>query len=376
MIDTVRFKAPISRTELIELKKHSVESRKTDRRENRILFRYFNSQVKINSYSKEINIFFDEFHPDSIFFELSLPKFYYGTNLFLLEPHQFQEACFALYNILITKFRAFPHYNRWIIQRLDLCYAWKLDNEIQAEELLRILKCYKFPRLKNHPYDDSIYSTSENTTVKIYLKHREYKKHDFRHLIKNGFDFFAYEVYNQSKGVIRFEVEMRKNTLTRKFNNPNLKIRDINTNNITSLLASYFNKLMKNKSTELEDSLTVYHKLEKLYPNRSRALQLFQFYKMYHSTDPQDREIISKYNRSTIYRNIISIKKANVGILADISSISKDFEFTIPSSYAIKPQQRREPLRVDTLPDVRSTNSRTYVASTHQIDLFKKGGEN
>ena len=187
---------------VIENKNRSIATSKVDNNKDHLIFRVYRTDLQLGSYDRNINLFVSESRPNFCFLEFSIPKYYYGNNVYLFYPSSdFQHVLELVENDLIKYFGDFPPIKTWDIFRLDLCYAWKFLDQKTSENVLEVLRSYAFSRKKSHNYDTSIMMTGSTYSVKWYLKKPEYYYHDFLQLLHQHKENYAYEIANVSEGV-------------------------------------------------------------------------------------------------------------------------------------------------------------------------------
>jgi len=332
MIDTMRFKIPLSREEIMELARKSVETRRRDHETGQELLRFYKKEVNLGSYDRKVNLIFSEGYP--LYLEFSLPKYYYGHNVYLLYPSKIKKVLSMVHRNLSDFFGSFPNVDSWLVQRLDLCYSWKFLNEEQAETVLSVLRSFSIGRKDTVNYESSVMWKGTDWSAKYYLKSPEFYVHDFRQLHRNNRYFdLAYNLLETSKGVLRFEVTLRKAQLERDFLKRNIYVSDLTDVKIKELLDKYFKKTIKNRSGDFMTSCEVVDLLSKAY-TPVKAMHLWQFYEAYHDSNPEKRKLLkSKFDRTTIWRYLSDLTKAGVGL--PTGSVFKEFSLTIPSDYAV-----------------------------------------
>ena len=333
MIDTIKFKVQCSEATIEKIKKKSIYTLRTDLKSGEIKLEYYNTSIRVGSYSRCINIFFDEVRGDLIFFEFSLPKFVNGENVSLLDFQDISNAILVLHIALLDHFEEFPDPYTWEITRLDICYAWKFPSQQIAIDVLRSLKNYKYPRHKILNYQDSIYTYSENTTTKFYLKQPEFIKHDYKDISKDDLER-AKDIYQEAEGVLRFEVGMKGKTISRKFKKKHIYINDINYDIILSLLQDYLHTFIKSENKEMLEESQVIARLQTYYKPQ-KALRLFSFYLMFHDDNFQHKDFLASLHRTTIQRNLKALEEAHIGLPYLNNS---NYSISIPSLFA--PQRR------------------------------------
>jgi hypothetical protein len=329
-IDTVKFVVTVDDELFKIIKKDSLETKQHDHRLGVTKLNYFNSKVHIPSYFRGIIVYIDNYKDNTVFFETSLPKLLFNNNLRLITIPEAIFACEYLRNIFIENYGTFPNIYDWRINRMDLCYAWYLENQEHVIMLNNLLSPYIRTRKKLKFYPgESIYASSELGATKFYNKLLEYKKHDFKDLQKINLEY-AYQLLLLSENIYRFEIELRRRQLKKEFDTGILSIENLfKEGTITKILSQSFSNTVDNK-INFSSNLDNYKKLINMYGS-TRAAQLHTFYKDYYSSDPDDRAFLeTQYSRMTIYRNRMAIKKAGLGIKINDNSLSY-LDFKIPS---------------------------------------------
>lgn len=335
MVDTIRFRVKLNDGQFkSRFISKSTEYRKVDNATGLVFFNFFSSDVSIPSHSSGINFFYNASALDSVlYFELSLPKFEFGHNIFLLYPEELPEVVNDLYLFLDSQIPEFPKPSEWEITRLDVCYAWKYETQHDAENVLNYIKAFDFPRKKKTVYQSSVMCKGTDYTVKFYLKRPEYYQHDFKKYLKMGLQSEAYNYLQWSDGVLRFEVTCRKAFLESFFRIKTVKLTDIfDKENIDNLLFFVFRKYIKGYNSDIVNSYDVFQKLKSNYSHR-KALILWQFWKVYHSISEVDKPILAEYDRTTIYRYKRDLERAGIGIKF-VKNLN--FDLKIPSEYSTR----------------------------------------
>jgi len=152
--------------------------------------------------------------------EFSVPKFWYGHNIHLLED--FVGALQTLKAVLEKQFGLKGRGKlldvlSWSVLRADCCYAWRFPSQRMAQGFLDSLKRFHFPRKKPVIRPDSLFWQGNTYSVKAYLKLPEFRAHDRKELLKAQ---AALEWVNHCEaladGVLRFEVTLRYRYLKRQ----------------------------------------------------------------------------------------------------------------------------------------------------------------
>ena len=204
-----------------------------------------------------------------------------------------------------------PTINHWFVQRVDIAICYDLKNQENIKTYINNLNCCNYPRRKlKHYEEESIYLTGSTTTLKIYNKLKEFKKHDIKKF--KDTDFNMSEYLEQIKGFIRFECEIKKRKLTYVYNKKYIRVYSINYKDLKNIWYEEFSKflkMLKNDLSIVNEREAVKERLNAMY-KKTRAKNLFNFYLL---TSIQGlQEIRRSTNRSMYYQNIADLKKANI----------------------------------------------------------------
>lgn len=332
MIDTIRFKIPFTQDQMLNLMRKSVEVRKYDHEKSFDLLRIYKKEVNLGSYDRKVNLFCAEGFP--VYLEFSLPKYYYGHNVYLLYPGKVKKVLSMVHKNLSDFFGSFPDVDTWVVQRLDLCYAWKLFSDDQAQTVLSVLRSFSIGRKDTINFESSIMWKGSDWSAKYYMKSPEFYVHDFR-LLHRDVRYFdlAYNLLESSKGVIRFETTLRAKQLERDFTKREVLVSDLTEQKVKSLLDYYFKKTIRNRSGDLMTSNEVVDLLNKYY-TPIKAMHLWQFYELYHDNNPEKRLLLKRrFDRTTIWRCLRDLTNAGVGLPG--GNVFKEFSLSIPSEYVV-----------------------------------------
>lgn len=204
-----------------------------------------------------------------------------------------------------------PSIRHWFIQRVDIAICYDLKNQENVKSYINNLSFCNYPRRKiKHYEDESIYLTGATTTLKIYNKFIEFKKHDFSKLVNYKFDLKEY--ISEIQGFIRFECEIKKKKLTNVFSKKFIRINCINYNDLKAIWYDEFTKFYK----ILEKDLKIVRKKEDVRERLNavyksvRAKNLFNFYLLILLQGLVT--VKNDTNRSMYYKNISDLKKAGI----------------------------------------------------------------
>lgn len=197
------------------------------------------------------------------------------------------------------------------MQRVDIAICYDLQNNENVRKYINNLTMCQYPRRNIKTYqDESIYLTGSTTTLKIYNKLLEFKKHDLKKMKNTNFDIFTY--INKIDGFIRFECEIKKKKLTNLYNTNFIRIRNINYEELKKVWCEEFMRLLKLFNTDLKiisDKKQIEQRLYTMYAERKASI-LYNFY-LSIMVDGL-KEVRKRTKKSTYYRNINELKKANI----------------------------------------------------------------
>lgn len=205
-----------------------------------------------------------------------------------------------------------PLISDWFLQRCDIAICFDLDNQENVKSYINSLSRCNYPRRNaKFFYDESIYLSGTTTTLKIYNKLLEFKKHDLKHF--NNTDFNVFEYMEKIKGFIRFECEIKKKMLKNIYENEkNIKLINIKYEDLKKIWSEEFMKVLqfvKNDLDIVRGREEVYQRLSELY-KPSKANLLYNFYCSIQLNGLKDVKLIT--SPSTYYRNIKELKQAKI----------------------------------------------------------------
>lgn len=329
MIDTIKFKIPITSNLYKQIKSHSLETLRYNHNEKNIDFRYITSDIHLPSYDRKITMFVHE-SKNYVFMEFSVPKFHYNHNIYMVFPQEIENVMLHLYSLILPYYSEFPDPSYWKIYRLDICYNWKLENQRIAEEILEVIKSFNYGRKKKSIFLNGVSWVGSSYSCKFYLKQPEFYAHDFREIKRTNPDQ-AHSLLNRAEGVLRFEVCLRKKQLEFLFEQvPTIDM--IEYDKILKLLNQYMNQVFDKQKTKFMEQKEIIDRLLMFYDN-TKAIQLYEFYTSWFTKDPQIKDYLKKtYKRHKVYRNLKALQKAGIGI--NVKAELKDISLTIPSSFS------------------------------------------
>lgn len=331
MIDTIRFKIPLKFDTYTKIREKSIEITKYNNATEFEFWKVSTTSVNLGSFDHKINIFIPD--SETCFIEFSVPKYLNGHNVFLISFKEFLFAISKLHKSLVELFNGFPDPIEWEIMRIDLCYAWKFLDQQGAEEILAILQTFDFPKKKKSIYDTSVMYIGASYSLKFYLKNPEYFKHDFKILRDNDFLNLAYQQLEISKGVLRFEVSLRKKYLKYHLNINKLYLNSpcFTEDKLWYIIKSLFNEYMGHFHLKYSSKANVKRILTRFYGHR-KGSRLYMFWIFLVSEGKSSLK--SLYASSTVYEYLRDLRKAEVPLSYDDLK-SFDISLSIPSSFVV-----------------------------------------
>lgn len=338
MIDTIRFKIPVTKKLEEVIKTKSIETKKIDHKINFEVFSISNTPLPLKSYDRHINIFSN--YQGFIFIEFSIPKFLYGHNVYLCYPDSINSALYKLKSVIMDYFEVskFPDLEEWEVVRLDACYAWKFKNEEECIKVMRILQLLDYPRKDKYVYsDESVMFKASTYTIKFYRKYDEFYSHDFKHLKYYNYTDIAYKFLDIAKGVLRYEITMRSKYLKSCLGSDKpINIFRIPPDFYEKILQNTMITLFQGFDPSMQKKDRVFSRLITVYGKR-KASSLFMFYYFLINegkkvTREKYRDLSGGY--SQYYYKVKQLRDAGVSITSQIAGVDH-FNLSIPSEYVV-----------------------------------------
>lgn len=247
MIDTVGFKAIISYDDYHKIKEKTRMTQRIDKETGDIEFEYDNGQTTHSSNYKVIYKISDKYWDylkaeDSstgisnsrknqpfektgiphVKLEFSIPKILWGHNLYSASMALIYEGMYEVKKAFEEKYGCvLPNMSMWYCYRVDTCANYILSNEQEVRNYISYLSKLDYPRREPMKFGSSgIYFPSQQSTLKVYAKGPEFKKHDKSRFLKLNKDE-AYELSEKAKNILRIEVEHKRRLryITNQYNN-------------------------------------------------------------------------------------------------------------------------------------------------------------
>ena len=204
-----------------------------------------------------------------------------------------------------------PCIDCWFLQRVDVAICYDLKNQDNVKSYINSLSRCNYPRRKaKFFYDESVYLSGTSTTLKVYNKYLEFKKHDLKKFVNTDFDLISY--ITNIQGFVRFECEIKKKMLKSFIDKRNINIIDINYDILKKVWCDEFMKFLK----FIDNDLTIVRGREDVknrlltYFKPGKALRLYSFYCSIQLNGIDD--VKKDFAESTYYRNINELKKLSI----------------------------------------------------------------
>lgn len=207
-----------------------------------------------------------------------------------------------------------PSLKHWFLQRIDIAICFDLENNQNVRQYINNLSLCSYPKRENikHYQDESIYCSGTTTTLKIYNKMLEFKKHDMKKLFKHSFDIDKY--LDKIQGFIRFECEIKKKKLEKMYDKKYIRVTNVNYIDFKNIWSEEFMKLLKLYEPDLKivkDKKDVEKRLFTIYSD-VRARNLYTFYTSIMVDGIS--EVKKRTSKTSFYRNIKELKDANIDL--------------------------------------------------------------
>ena len=215
----------------------------------------------------------------SLEIEGSLHKILRGYNAFngfyniIFICNKFIEIVESHYNLKLPKLK------HWFLQRIDIAKCFDLGSNERVCNYINNLSMCSYARRKLYRFhDSSIYLKGTTTTLKIYNKLLEFKKHDYKKLADYGFNVFEFS--SIIKGFVRFECEIHKKKLESIYNKKHIRILNLRYIEFEKVWELEFMKLLKfvkDDFKKVKYKEDVEERLNTIYGNKL-GLILYNFY--------------------------------------------------------------------------------------------------
>jgi len=289
MIDTVKFSFPVTNvknTQLYLLQGYT-KGEKT--------FELHKSYFSIGSYEYRINFTIIN---SICYLEFSVPKILKGYNVGD-DDISFSELSEVVVSIASELRQVFdcPEVGEWVVTRLDLSSNYYHK---QADLLLTRLNRIEIPRKKKSFYGSSIMFVGLTYTIKYYLKQPEFKVHDMARIARKSPNL-ANHLFNRCENILRFELTIRKQALSRFYHTKTLTLSQLLSDNLPMELKTLFKNGTKRLQNIEMDNSTLRERLILKY-GKIKGNRLY-FFHVSMSSSLSRKLLLNTVNRTTIYRN-------------------------------------------------------------------------
>lgn len=228
MIDSVGYIIPVKAEMLDVIKKRAVKTERVDQGTGEILFDYHNLNQSLSwspswSYNVQVALddrrwiydprfkksFLEAGHPHVKLF-YSVPKVLLGHNVHSVDAGLIFEAAWKVKDRLESENRGVDlgKPEKWFMNRLDVCGNYVLPSEDGVKNTISYMQGLEYPRRLRNTYESTgLYFASRHTTVKVYAKGCEFKKHDYGRFHS---ELDARRLYNEAVNMLRIEVELKR----------------------------------------------------------------------------------------------------------------------------------------------------------------------
>lgn len=318
MIDTIKIYTMINKSTYDKVYNNSILKTSYNKKDGQIYYEIVNDKLE-GSYSSSLSVrvgsgakykFINMYY---IEIEGSFHKIMLGYNSHngfynLVEIVQYLiGAVEYAYNIKLPKLKS------WFLQRIDIAICFDLLSNKKVCKYINNLSLCTYPRRNiKHYQDESIYCTGTSTTLKIYNKLLEFKKHDMKKLFNTNFNIDNY--LKEIDGFIRFECEIKKKKLQDIYNKKYIRVRNINYKDLRKVWSDEFMKILNMFESDLtivKNKEDIKRRIYTCYKER-KANILYNFY----CSIMLDgiREVKKNISKPTYYRYIKDLKSINVDL--------------------------------------------------------------
>ena len=276
MIDTVKVSCEVSQEIKSKIESTGQIKSKYDLSTGEVFYNVVQNKIE-GSYSSNINLTFNIVGYDiyKMYIEGSLHKVLKGQNAYSGYDNLLDIVLVFKYLVEHSYCIVLPDVDKFCIERIDVARVFDLESQQNIYDYLYIISFLSYPR-RNVMYieKESVYVPGRTCTLKIYNKLLEFQRHDKAKLNRKNieninlsdkhnmyfFDIINYE--NKIKGYLRYELEIHKRMLQKWFKKDEIKINDINYEELEKMWGSEFMKLYSiKKENNISDKVIIKNKL-------------------------------------------------------------------------------------------------------------------
>lgn len=332
MIDTVKIYCEINKETYNKIKYNSIVKSALDHNTGQLLYEITNDHLE-GSYSSSLSVRVDcgsKYHFCKLGYCIEIEGSYHKLIKGYNSHNGYTDLQFVIENLIqmveLDYDIILPNINNWYLQRCDIAIVYNLTNQENVKKYINSLKHCNYPRRQTKHYlDSSLYLPGTITTLKIYNKLLEFRKHDRNKFKNTDFDLEKYEKIIQ--GFIRFECEIKKRKLEDFYHCKNINVLKVNYEDLKSIWSEEFMKLLKIIENDLEivrGREKVLKRLKELYKT-SKANRLYNFYC---SIQLNGLDYLKEnMSSSTFYDNLKELKESRIDIsqIYNIGEVIIDF---------------------------------------------------
>lgn len=320
MIDTIKIFTMIDKKTCEEIESISTVRSSIDRRTGELHYE-LNSSKLVGSYSNTINIrtgegatygFKDKKY---LSIEGSYHKLVNGYNSHN-GYYNLQEIVRFFISAVSYDFQVeLPSIKHWFLQRCDIAIVFDLNFNENVCKYINNLSLCSYPRrnMKFYP-NESIYVSGTTTTLKIYNKMIEFRKHDMKKLFKYNFGIEGY--LQEIDGFIRFECEIKKKKLQEIYKSDYIRVFNVCYDDLKSVWSDEFMKLLsflKSDLTVVKNKDDVERRIFTYYAENLRgARALYTFYLSYMLDGKES--VKKRTSKTTFYKSVNRLKALNIDL--------------------------------------------------------------
>lgn len=321
MIDTIKIFAIISKEIYNTIYSTGTVKTSFDNKNNITNYLYVGSNVE-GSYSSNINIKIGndgKYKTSECYIEIegSYHKFIKGYNS--------HNGFYDLKNVSAGMIKAvenkynicLPSIDNWYLQRVDIAICFDLYNQDNVITYINNLGLCSYPRRKIEFHrNESLYCAGVTSTLKIYNKLAEFKKHDYSKLKNTNFNIESY--FKEISGFIRFECEIRKRLLNTYFGENYIRLTSVSYEDLKKIWRNEFMKLLKVSEDNYKMIKSKDDVLELLKNSFSnvKADNLYNFY-LRIRVDGFDK-VKNDICKSSFYQKVKDLKSVGIDISQNI----------------------------------------------------------
>lgn len=318
MIDTIKIYTMINKNTYDKIYNNSIIKSSYNKKDGEIYYEIVNDKLE-GSYSSSLSVrvgsgvkykFIDMFYLE---IEGSYHKIINGYN-----SHNGYYNLSSIVKWLIgavenTYNISLPDFNHWFLQRIDIAICFDLSTNNKVKSYINNLSLCSYPRRNiKHYQDESIYCSGTTTTLKIYNKLIEFKKHDMKKLFNSHFDINTY--LKNIDGFIRFECEIKKKKLEDIYNNKYIRVKRVMYDDLKKVWSDEFMRLLKFFESDLtivKNKDDIRERLIFVY-GKTKGNNLYSFY----SSLMLDglTQVKNNTSKTSYYRKIKELTDVNIDI--------------------------------------------------------------